>query len=244
MTIAPRPSPEQSSNDAASSLRRTAHRGFGAFAFGAGLGSMFTFAVWESTLPRLEGVPGEPDPGAFAIDLALILAFGLVHSALAREPIRRRVMYRLPPELRRSLYTLIAAAQIALLVACWRPLPGIVWELDAAALRGGVWVVHALGWLTALAGFHAVGATHLFGLAQARASAEGRRYAEPELSTTGPYRWMRHPLYAGTLVAMWAMPTMTTGRFLLAAGLSFYLAIGVRLEERDLSTRHRAPVPG
>lgn len=244
MTIEPSLRPERTSNDAATGPRRSAHRSFGAFAFAAGLGSMIAFAVWEVMLPGLENGPESPAPGALAVDLALILAFGVVHSALAREPIRHRVMYRLPPELQRSLYTLIAAVQIGLLVACWRPLQGIVWELDAAALRGGVWVVHALGWLTALASFHAVGAAHLFGLAQARASAEGRRYAEPELSTTGPYRWMRHPLYAGTLVAMWAMPAMTRGRFLLAAGLSFYLAIGVRLEERDLSTRRRAPVPG
>jgi protein-S-isoprenylcysteine O-methyltransferase Ste14 len=244
MTIDPSPRRERTSNDTASGTFRSAHRWFGAIAFGAGLGSMIAFAVWEATLPSREFGQEPAAPGAFAVDFALILAFGLVHSALAREPIRRRVMYRLPPELQRSLYTLIAAAQIALLVACWQPLPGIVWELDAIALRGCVWGAHALGWLTALASFRAVGAAHLFGLAQARASAEGHRYVEPELSATGPYRWLRHPLYAGTLVAMWAMPAMTTGRFLLAAGLSLYLAIGAKLEERSLSIRGRVSAPG
>ena len=125
------------------------------------------------------------------------------------------------------------------------------WEVGGETARALLWMLHVLGWLVAVAGFQAGGAAHLFGLAQARASAAGRPYVEPPLVTSGLYAWIRHPLYAGTLVALWSVPTMTSGRLLLAATLTAYIAIGARLEEGDLARRYgggyrayRARVPG
>ena len=46
---------------------------------------------------------------------------------------------------------------------------------------------------------------------------------------------MRHPLYLGWAIAFWATPTMTLGHLLLAGGLSVYILIAIRYEERDLT---------
>ena len=213
---------------------------------------MAAFVVWQAMLSRLEGSTSA-GPGALAvtIDVALVGSFGFIHSLLAREGLRRRLFRRLDAALERSAYTAIAALQIVALITLWRPLPGSVWEVGGETARALFWAVHALGWLVAIVGFHAAGATHLFGLAQARASAAGRPYLEPPLVTSGLYAWIRHPLYSGTLVALWSVPTMTGGRLLLAATLTAYIAIGARLEERDLARRHgdgyrcyRERVPG
>jgi protein-S-isoprenylcysteine O-methyltransferase Ste14 len=213
---------------------------------------MGVFIVWQAMLFRSEGPPATR-PGAVAVglDLALVASFGLIHSLLAREGPRRRLFARLDPALERSAYTLVAALQIVALILLWRPLPGVVWEVGGETVRALVWACHALGWLVAVAGFLAAGPAHLFGLAQARASAAGRPYVEPPLVTSGLYARIRHPLYAGTLVALWAVPTMTGGRLLLAATLTAYIGIGARLEERDLARRHgdryrayRERVPG
>ena len=48
------------------------------------------------------------------------------------------------------------------------------------------------------------------------------------------YRSIRHPLYVGWALAFWATPTMTVGHLLFAAALTVYMAIAVRIEERDL----------
>ena len=45
---------------------------------------------------------------------------------------------------------------------------------------------------------------------------------------------MRHPLYLGFFLAFWATPDMTFGHLLLAAGMSVYMLIAIRYEERDL----------
>jgi protein-S-isoprenylcysteine O-methyltransferase Ste14 len=48
------------------------------------------------------------------------------------------------------------------------------------------------------------------------------------------YKRMRHPLYSGFVLAFWATPVMTAGHALLAAGMTVYILIAIRYEERDL----------
>lgn len=252
MAPAPQTEPVRAHRSNALASRRPLDQVVGVLGFVFGVGAMGAFVVWQARLSRLEGsTPLRPGALAVAVDLALVAGFALVHSLLARESLRRRLFSRLHPALERSVYTWIAALQIVALIALWRPLPGVVWEVGAETARALLWTLHGLGWMVAVAGFHAAGATHLFGLAQARASAAGRAYLEPSLVTSGLYAWIRHPLYAGTLLALWTVPTMSNGRLLLAATLTAYIAIGARFEEQDLARRHgdgyrsyRERVPG
>jgi len=48
------------------------------------------------------------------------------------------------------------------------------------------------------------------------------------------YRFVRHPMMGGFFLAIWAIPTMTAGHLLLAAGLSVYILVALHYEERDL----------
>lgn len=63
---------------------------------------------------------------------------------------------------------------------------------------------------------------------------------EHELIQSGPYRWMRHPIYASMLVLLLAIGGVWTWWPMLLAGLAFYLAgteIRVHAEERLLAER-------
>jgi len=62
----------------------------------------------------------------------------------------------------------------------------------------------------------------------------GRAVPEMSFVTPGIYRFVRHPLYLGFIIAFWATPTMTAGNLLFAAGATAYIFIGMALEERDL----------
>lgn len=45
---------------------------------------------------------------------------------------------------------------------------------------------------------------------------------------------MRHPIYTGTLLLMWAFPLMTVNILTLYLVLTLYLFVGAKLEERRL----------
>lgn len=183
------------------------------------------------------GVPGPPG-SAVAIDTALVLAFALVHSLLARPAAKRWLRRFLADDLERPLYSAIAGLQFVALIWCWRPLPGLVWEADAAPLRVSIWALFWCGWSIVLAGALALGTTRLYGLAAVWGRFRRRPAAGEELAIGGPYRWIRHPLYTGTVVALWAAPAMSAGRLLLAALFTLYILVGQRLEEHDLESVH------
>ena len=43
-------------------------------------------------------------------------------------------------------------------------------------------------------------------------------------------------MYIGVLLGLWATPRMSVGHLLLALGLTMYVVIAMRYEERDLAT--------
>jgi protein-S-isoprenylcysteine O-methyltransferase Ste14 len=52
--------------------------------------------------------------------------------------------------------------------------------------------------------------------------------------TSGPYGWVRHPIYAGWFLLVFAVPVMTMTRFVFAVTSSLYLLIAIPFEERSL----------
>jgi len=50
----------------------------------------------------------------------------------------------------------------------------------------------------------------------------------------GMYRFVRHPLYFFSLLALWSMPVMTVNLLMFNIGATLYFVIGSRVEERRL----------
>ncbi|MGD8809532.1 MAG: isoprenylcysteine carboxylmethyltransferase family protein, partial [Gammaproteobacteria bacterium] len=96
----------------------------------------------------------------------------------------------------------------------------------------------ALGWLLVLASTFAINHFDLFGLRQAWIEFTGRVYRPLEFRLPLLYRIVRHPLYCGFFIAMWATPTMTVAHLVFAGLASAYIVIGTMLEERDLRRAH------
>lgn len=170
---------------------------------------------------------------ALAIDIALIAAFGIQHSVMARPAFKRTWTKIVPPSIERSVYVLVASLMLILLFVFWKPLPIPIWTVTSPSGVAVLWGIFGLGWAIVLLSTFLLNHFELFGLQQAWAK-PGLPAAMPELRQPLLYRLVRHPLYSGFFIAFWATPAMTLGHLVLALGMSIYMLIGIRYEERDL----------
>jgi protein-S-isoprenylcysteine O-methyltransferase Ste14 len=137
------------------------------------------------------------------------------------------------PPVERSTYVLTSNVLLFVLFWLWIPIPSVIWEVSGAAAMV-IWGLFWAGWLLALIATFLIDHFDLFGLRQVYLYWTGRPYEPPPFRTPLLYRWVRHPLILGFLIAFWAAPTMTGGRLLFAVATTAYCLVAVRLEERDL----------
>lgn len=213
--------------------------------FGVAAYALFlaTFLYLIAFVGNLPWVPVTVDRGGAAgpigltllVNLALIALFGMQHSFMARPGFKQAWTRIVPRPIERSVYVVAASLALILLFLLWRPIPGAVWSVENAAGAAILWALFALGWLIVLVSTFLISHFELFGLAQVWGHARGRGEAPPPAFRTPLfYRWIRHPLYSGFFLAFWAAPHMSIGHLLLAAGVSAYMLIAIRYEERDL----------
>jgi protein-S-isoprenylcysteine O-methyltransferase Ste14 len=177
------------------------------------------------------------------IDLASVTLFGLQHSIMARPWFKQRVMQRMPGGLQRATYVHMANLVLFLLILFWKPIPTLVWKVEATPAQEVLWLLFAAGWVILFLGGWSFGMRELLGIEQARAWSEGRSHTS-RLKTGSLYRWVRHPMYVGVLMGVWATPRMSFGHLLLAFALTAYVLIAMRYEERDLLHRFGARYRG
>ena len=180
------------------------------------------------------GAPDSPTALAVAIDLGLILAFGLQHSVMARTGFKAWLKRRLPASAERSVYVLLASGTLMLLFWQWRPLPAPVWAASSTVGIAFGWTVFALGFGVVLLSTFLIDHFDLFGLKQVWSQFAGREPKAHAFVTPLFYRLVRHPLYLGFILAFWGGPSMSAGHLLFAATMTAYILVAIQLEERDL----------
>jgi methanethiol S-methyltransferase len=175
---------------------------------------------------------------ALVVDIGLVMAFGLQHSVMARPGFKRRWTRIIPREIERSTFVLATVLALGLLMWQWRPLGGVIWQVEDTALKATLYGVFAFGWGLVLVATFLINHFDLFGLRQVWLALRGRPYTPVRFAKPWLYRQVRHPLYLGFLLAFWATPTMTVTHLVLAGTLTTYILMAIRLEERDLSAAH------
>ena len=186
------------------------------------------------TPTSLDGVPSSSLAHALTADLALLAAFAVQHSGMARPAFKAWWKRYVPEAAERSTYVLLSSLALAALYIFWEPIGGVIWSATDPVLRNSIISLYLLGWLLLLYTTFLIDHFDLFGLKQAWRRFHNKTYRAPVFRTPSLYKLVRHPLYIGWLTIFWAAPTMTVAHLLFALATTAYILIAIRFEERDL----------
>jgi protein-S-isoprenylcysteine O-methyltransferase Ste14 len=200
---------------------------------------VFVYFAWFTSGPGItktvdSGVPGALVP-SLAVDLGLILLFGLQHSIMARSGFKRRLTRLLPQGLERTTYVLASSLALAALVWLWRPLPFVLYHVPGRGLAAALYVISALGWLGVPFSSLLIDHFDLFGVKRAFNAWRHRSFTPRGFVTPLLYKYVRHPMMTSLFFGLWATPHLTLGHLVLSAGMSIYIVVGVHFEERALA---------
>src|SRR5450755_3573093 len=168
------------------------------------------------------------------VDTMLIGLFAIQHSVMARHGFKRWWTRIVPPSVERSTYVLFASFALLILYWQWQPIPALVWTVHnptaGTVLDGVFW----LGWVVLVASTFLISHFELFGLSQAFSRLFGKQLSEAKFRAPLFYRHVRHPIYLGVLLAVWATPTMTVGHLLFSVVAVSLNKNSIQFEERGL----------
>ena len=111
----------------------------------------------------------------------------------------------------------------------------VIWSVTNPSGATVLWALFWIGWAIVLVSTFLINHFDLFGSQQIYAHWQGRSTQGPSFQTLLFYKFVRHPIYFGFLLAFWATPIMTTGHLLFAVATTGYILIGIFLEEGDCS---------
>jgi protein-S-isoprenylcysteine O-methyltransferase Ste14 len=175
--------------------------------------------VWPEATPR----HGGDALRAVAVNGLVFSLFALHHSLFARTRIKRWLARYVPEANQRALYVWMASGLLILTMWAWRPIGHHVYSVPAWA-RPLLLALQGMGLLAVALAARVIDPLELAGLRAPRATLEVR----------GPYRWVRHPIYLGVLLIVWAPTEMTGDRLWFAMLTTVYLLVAIPLEERSM----------
>lgn len=201
---------------------------FGTFLYAFGfVGNLF--------VPKsIDGEPTVSLPAALLINSSLLLLFALQHSIMARPAFKERWTRIIPQPVERSTYVLFSSLCLLLLVWQWQPMGGSIWSVQQPAGKALLTGLFITGWLIVLVSTFMINHFDLFGLRQVWLYFRGKPYKPLRFRLPFFYKYVRHPLYFGWLIAFWATPEMTAAHFLFALLTTGYILMAIRFEEKDL----------
>jgi methanethiol S-methyltransferase len=201
---------------------------FGTFCYAMGFVS-----AW--LVPKhIDSAPQSSLMYALLVNAGLLSLFAVQHSVMARPVFKRWWTQFVPEPLERSTYVLLASLCLILLFWKWEPVGGVIWSVEAESLQIFLKALSMLGFGIVLITTFMINHFDLFGLRQVWLYFNGKPYQHIPFRTPLFYKYVRHPLYFGFLVAFWATPLMTAAHLFFAVMTTGYILTAIQFEENDL----------
>jgi len=175
---------------------------------------------------------------ALLVNLGLLALFAVQHSVMARPAFKRWWTRIVPVAAERSTYVLFSSLALIVLFWFWQPMGGMVWDIAAPWGVDAMYSAYAAGWALLLYCTFLIDHFDLFGLRQVWLQLIGKPCSPVDFKTPWLYRQVRHPLYIGWLLIIWATPTMSVAHLVFAVMSTAYILVGIQLEEHDLINAH------
>jgi len=210
---------------------------WGGLAYGLFVLSAVRFIGFVSGLAarNVDSGPGLGFWAALGFDLPLVLVLGLQHGLMSRSGFKRWWTRQVPPAAERATFVAAASLSLLLLVGQWRGVPDVIWHVAGPLERAAIWGAAAFGWTLVVGSTFMLDHLETLGLRQVFCHFQGRSWRGRGLRSRWAYRFVRQPLLGGMLIGLWAAPTLTVGRALLAGLLTVFILVGLLLEERSPS---------
>jgi len=174
---------------------------------------------------------------AALVDIGLLLLFAVQHSVMARRSFKKIWTKIVAPSIERSTYVLATTAVLIFMYFEWQPIPTLVWNIGPGFWSAVLTALFFAGIVIVFIATFLINHFELFGLQQVWHRFRGSAVPAPVFRTPLFYKFVRHPIYLGFLLAFWSTPTMTVGHLLFAGVWTGYIFIAIGYEERDL-VRH------
>ena len=175
---------------------------------------------------------------ALLVNILLLSLFAVQHSVMARQGFKKWWTKIIPKSIERSTFVLISSLVLILLFYYWRPVEGVVWNVENTLLASLLSTLFFIGWFIVLLGTFLINHFNLFGLQQVYLNMKNSEPKPPQFVKPLFYKVVRHPLMLGFIIAFWATPHLTVGHLLFALATTGYILVAIQLEERDMVRFH------
>jgi len=170
------------------------------------------------------------------VNFGLLALFSLQHSIMARPKFKKWWTTVIPKAIERSTFILFSNGILILMYYYWHPIDTILWDVGPQWARILLWAIFGIGWGIVFASANMIDYFELTGLKQVWCAFKGKEMPPYTFGTPYLYSVIRHPIYFGFLLGSWSIPTMTGGHLVWAIGATIMIAIGMKLEEKNLET--------
>jgi len=170
------------------------------------------------------------------VNISLLLFFALQHSIMARSFFKDGLLKNISYGVKSASYSVASSICLILIFYFWQPIDGYIWNFQDDVTNWIIAIIYIGGWAIAFLATFIIDHFELFGLHQGYRAFKNIPEPQIKFQISYFYKYIRHPIQAGTLIGLWATPHMGYSHLLLSVGMTIYVLIGLHYEEKNLIT--------